>query len=77
MSIDQWSTEPIYRQLAAILRARIDSGQYAPGQKLPSEPTLQQEYGIARDTVRAAIRLLRDEGRVVTLSGRGTYVRPE
>ena len=77
MTLDQWSPEPIYRQLAAILRAKIESGELAPGDRLPSEPRLQQEHGIARDTVRAAIRLLREEGLVITLPGRGTFVRPD
>lgn len=77
MSIDPWSPEPIYRQLAAILRERIANGTYAPGTRIPSELTLTQEHGIARDTARAAIRLLRDEGLVVVLPGRGTFVPPE
>ncbi len=76
MTVDQWSTEPIYRQIAAILRAKIESGEYAPGDKLPSEPRLQQEHGFARDTIRHAIKLLREENLVVTLPGRGTFVRP-
>lgn len=76
MTVDQWSTEPIYRQLAEILRAKIASGEYGPGDKLPSEPRLQQEHGHARDTIRHAIKLLREENLVVTLPGRGTFVRP-
>lgn len=77
MTIDEWSPEPKYLQLAAILRERIRSGDLGPADRLPSEPRLRQEHGIARDTVRAAIKVLRDEGLVVTLPGRGTYVRPE
>jgi GntR family transcriptional regulator len=76
VTIDQWSTEPLHRQLADLLRRQIAGRAYRPGDKLPSEPRLQQEYGIARDTARAAIRLLREEGLVVTLPGRGTFVRP-
>lgn len=72
--IDRDSGTPLYVQLAAILRARITSGEYAPGKLLPSEPRLQQEYGLARDTVRAALDILREEGLVVTYPGRGSAV---
>jgi DNA-binding GntR family transcriptional regulator len=65
--------EPVYRQLAAILRARIVSGDLAPDAPLPSETALCQEYGISRDSVRKAVRLLRDEGLVVTVQGKGSY----
>lgn len=74
--IDEWSTVPLYQQLAALLRARIEDGTYGPGQRLPSEPRLQQEYGLARDTIRAAVKVLRDAELVITLPGRGTFVRP-
>ncbi|WP_203835999.1 GntR family transcriptional regulator [Winogradskya humida] len=36
--------------------------------------SLQQEYGLSRDTVRHALRLLREAGLVVTVRGKGTYV---
>jgi GntR family transcriptional regulator len=77
MTVDRWTTEPIYKQLAAIFRAKIKSGELKPGDQLPSEPRLVQEYGVARDTARAAIRMLRDEKLVITLPGRGTFVPPK
>jgi GntR family transcriptional regulator len=73
-TIEPISAEPVYRQLADILREQIETGELPPGTLVPSEATLQQEHGIARDTVRAAIRLLRDEGLVVTTPGKGTFV---
>ena len=66
---------PAYRQLASILREQIESGELAADQPVPSETTLVQRYGIARGTVRRAIEVLRDEGLVVTVQGRGSYVR--
>jgi DNA-binding GntR family transcriptional regulator len=66
---------PLYTQLADILREMITSGELQPRSLLPSESFLQQEQGVARGTVRTAIGILRDEGLVVTISGRGTYVR--
>ena len=74
MSIDRDGPTPVYLQLAAILRARIEAGDYPPGRALPSETTLMQEHGLARETVRKAVRVLRDEGLVQIVQGRGAYV---
>jgi GntR family transcriptional regulator len=75
VSIDHGAATPVYQQLAAILRARITSGELPPGRVLPSEATLMQEHGIARETARKAVRVLRDEGLVEVVQGRGAYVR--
>ncbi len=77
MVINPHSATPVYRQLAAILRAQITSGKLAPDSPLPSEATLMQEHGISRDTVRRAVEVLRGEGLVVTVKGKGTYVAQE
>ena len=50
---------------------RITSGEIT--RLLPSENTLVQEYGLAADTVRHAIAVLRDEGIVFTTPGLGTF----
>ena len=65
-----------YRQLAAILTARIQRGDWAPGRPIPSESRLVQEYGLARSTVRRAIKVLVEEGLVEVVPQRGAYVRP-
>ncbi|GIF69252.1 hypothetical protein Ais01nite_72870 [Asanoa ishikariensis] len=75
--IDEWAPEPFFEQLANVLRSKINSGEWPPGHKLPSETTLQQTYGVARGTVRAALDVLREEGLVVTFVGRGTFVSPK
>jgi GntR family transcriptional regulator len=67
---------PLYVQLAGILRDMITAGELAPRAPLPSESYLQQEQGVSRGTVRMAVAILRDEGLVVTIGGRGTFVRP-
>ncbi len=66
---------PLYTQLADILRDMITSGELQPRSPLPSESYLQQEQGVSRGTVRMAVAALRDEGLVVTISGRGTFVK--
>lgn len=67
--------EPRYRQIAAELRRRIEAGVLPAGSLLPSEVTMQEEFGVARGTIREAINLLRAEGLVTTEPGRGTLVR--
>lgn len=69
--------EPVWKQLTAILRARVLSGRIEPGHVVPSEKQLEQEFGIARGTARKAVAALRAEGLVVTVAGRGTYVVSE
>jgi GntR family transcriptional regulator len=63
-----------YRQLAEILRARIESGRYRPGERIPTESELVEEFELARSTVRRAVSVLREEGVVHTVPQRGTYV---
>jgi GntR family transcriptional regulator len=75
--IDPWSPRSFAEQVADVLRLKIDSGEWPPGHKLPGEVTLAQTYDVARGTVPAALDLLRAEGRVVTFTGRGTFVTPE
>jgi GntR family transcriptional regulator len=74
--VDQMDPTPLYVQLANVLRAMIESGDLKPRAPLPSESYLQQQYGVSRGTVRTAVGILRDEGLVVTIGGRGTFVRP-
>ena len=70
------SPTPLYVQLADLLQGMIERGELAAGSPLPSESYLQQEHGLARGTVRAAVRLLRERGLVATMPQRGTYVLP-
>jgi DNA-binding GntR family transcriptional regulator len=63
-----------YRQLAGILRDRISSGQLRPGQRMPSEKDLHDEFGLARETVRRAMAVLRAEGLIDVRQGHGTFV---
>jgi GntR family transcriptional regulator len=75
-TVDRYADEPLYSQLAGILRRAIESGALARLDLLPSETTLTQEHGVSRDTVRRAVALLRDEGLVFTVAQRGTFVGP-
>jgi GntR family transcriptional regulator len=73
--IDHSADRAVFRQLADLLRQQIHSGELGPGDPLPSELRLVQEYGISRTTVRQAIAQLRTEGLVSVERPRGTFVR--
>lgn len=63
------------RQIADDLRARIDDGEFGPGARLPGEPALVRDYGVAKMTASGALKLLVAEGVAVSRPGSGTYVR--
>jgi GntR family transcriptional regulator len=75
--IDHDAGEPIWSQLAAILRGQIERGDIPPGKLLPSTRMLMQTYGVADGTVKRAINKLREEGLVKSVPGRGVYVSDE
>ena len=77
MTVPPWKPTPLrlmYEQIADHIAARIEAGELAPGAKLPPERELAEEYGVAYNTVRRAMDVLRERGLIVTMHGRGTYV---
>ncbi|MER7455417.1 GntR family transcriptional regulator [Micromonospora sp. NPDC126480] len=66
---------PRHEQIAADLRARIMSGDLAPGSQLPSIPILVTQYSAATATVQRALASLKAEGSVHSAVGKGVYVR--
>jgi GntR family transcriptional regulator len=73
-SIDRDGPVPPYRQIADQLRARIADGTIPVGRRIPSLVELEQEFGVARDTLRKAVQVLKDEHLVETVSGMGIFV---
>ncbi len=71
--------KPAYLSIAASLRERIESGDLVPGDRLPTERDLVDEFGVARMTVRHALDILQLEGLIDRRRGRtgGTFVRVE
>jgi len=75
--VDHDAPDPLYEQIARVVRERIAKGIYPVGQ-LPGEAVLAAEFDVARPTVRHALGILAEEGLVRAVRGRGTYVlRPE
>jgi len=66
---------PLYHQLADILLERIRSGQYTPGQMIPSETEFAKLFGIGRPTVRQAMDTLVQKGLIQRKRGSGTFVK--
>lgn len=77
MVIDREWDEPVYQQVADILRDQIKSGNIEPRRPIPSVRTLCETYGIARATAGKAIHLLADEGLIHRVPGKGWYVAPD
>ncbi|PZQ16256.1 MAG: GntR family transcriptional regulator [Ancylobacter novellus] len=68
------SRAPLYLQVALVMRQRISSGRWERGAKIPTLEKLEQEFAVARVTVRQAIEILRSEGLLDAQQGRGTFV---
>lgn len=64
------------QEVMSDLMGRIRSGQYKPGEKLPTEPEVMAEQGVSRTVVREAISRLQAAGLVETRHGVGTFVLP-
>lgn len=65
---------PLYYQLENVLREKIISGNFEPGDRIPTELELIEEYGVSRITVRQALQALAEEGLIERKQGRGTVV---
>src|SRR6266516_50111 len=74
VTIDHGAAEPLWQQLADVLRSKIESGELPAGRVIPSEATLSQEYGLSRGTVVKALDALERDGLVRRVQGRGTFV---
>jgi DNA-binding GntR family transcriptional regulator len=72
---DASSVTPLYEQVADYVEAQITSGDLKPGQKFPDMRDLAEEWGVAYQTVRRAMRELRERGLVVSRVGKGTFVQ--
>src|SRR3954470_17133575 len=73
--LDADDPRPPYQQVANSLRAAILTKKFDAGEKLPSQAELASRYAVARMTVQQALRVLRDEGLIVSRQGSGVFVR--
>jgi len=73
-SIDFNSNIPYYIQLIDLLKGKIESEEWKPGDQILSEPELCEAYGVSRTVVRQALRDIELEGLVIRRKGKGTFV---
>jgi len=71
---DPRSVTPLYVQIADYVAAQVASGALEPGAQLPAERDLAELWSVAYQTVRRAMRELRERGIVVSAVGKGTFV---
>lgn len=76
-TIDPYDVIPKYHQLVAIIRKKIEDGEWKPLQPIPSERQLESLYDLSRTTIRQAIELLVRQGFLYREHGRGTFVSPQ
>lgn len=72
--IDRRSALPLYQQIYEQLRGKISSDQLKPGDALPTEADLIEQYRVSRATVRQALDALVQDGLIYRERGRGTFV---
>ncbi len=65
---------PLYYQVSEAIRQRIAQDIYQPGQPIPTEIQLQEEFNVSRETIRKAVSNLVTEGLIDKVRGKGTFV---
>lgn len=73
VQVERDTEEPVYQQIADDLARRIRAGEWRPGHRVASEAAVVQEYGVARATARKAFGVLRGQGLIRTIPGRGHF----
>ena len=73
-TIDPDSPIPRYYQVYTSLRSRIRGHEFQPGDALPSERQLVEDFGVSRITVVKALDILDQEGLIERQHGRGNFV---
>jgi GntR family transcriptional regulator, transcriptional repressor for pyruvate dehydrogenase complex len=67
-------TSRLYEQIVQQIEDSILKGVLKPGDQLPAERELAQNFGVSRTAVREAVKALREKGLVEAYSGRGTFI---
>lgn len=63
-------------EIAQTLKSRIDAGEWLDS-RIPPERDLAEDFGVARNTIRRAMALLKQDGAIAGHVGRGTYITPQ
>jgi GntR family transcriptional regulator len=65
---------PLYAQIHALITSGLQSGEWKPGEAIPSEGDLAKRYGVSQGTVRKAIDAMAAENLLIRRQGKGTFV---
>lgn len=74
--LDRTSDVPLYFQLAAALKVRLEVGTWEAGARFASERELEEEFGVSRAVIRPALELLVGDGAIFRVKGSGAFVAP-
>lgn len=74
--VDPAGMEPVYIQLARIMRVRLRAGEFPEGRAIMSQNEMAAAYGVSRGSVAKAMAILQAEGLVKSVKGKGIYVLP-
>lgn len=77
LTLDRESPVPLYAQIEDHIRHQIAAGAWRPGNRIPSEYSLHQTYGVSRMTVRGVLNSLVGDGLLYRVPGKGTFVSEE
>src|SRR5512140_2706952 len=72
--LDRADPVPLYHQLYRILLERIETGEWKPGDLIPSEKELGEQFKLSRITIRQTLQHLAADGYLSRQQGRGTFV---
>jgi len=73
-TLDRNSSVPLYVQIENAIRSSIAAGEWKPGERIPSEVSLNDLFGCSRMTVRGVLNSLVDDGLLYRVPGKGTFV---
>lgn len=73
-TVDSPTFSPLYRQIKGLILQALDSGEWRPGESIPSEVELAQRFNVSQGTVRKAIDEMAAENLLVRRQGKGTFV---
>ncbi|QGQ99399.1 GntR family transcriptional regulator [Paenibacillus psychroresistens] len=68
---------PLYQQIKEYIKKQIDSGELNPGDQIPIEADLMEQFHVSRATTKTALKYLVDAGLLYRIAGKGTFVTSE
>ena len=71
---DSPAFQPLYRQIKSLITQSLVSGEWRPGDPIPSEIELASRFSVSQGTVRKAVAELADQNLLIRYQGKGTFV---